>query len=165
MYGALFVCLTCCKFRLHHLNIHSLTINFHNKNYCPESNLQKWWSCTVFNPRRACAAKVTVLGLCVCVCFCLSPLILALQGPSRLISNTNGSGATRARKLMWRFCLNGGVREIWRSKQATKPPTSTDRYRFRLSGTLAVLRWRGAGARTITRFQRARGVAVRWGSS
>ena len=49
----------------------------------------------------------------VCVSVCLSPLILALQGPSRLISNTNGSSATRARKIMWRFCLNGGVREIW----------------------------------------------------
>ena len=45
-------------------------------------------------------------------------------------------------------------------KQATKP-TSTD-HRLRLSGTLAVLRWRGVSARTITRFQRARGVAVRW---
>jgi len=45
-----------------------------------------------------------LLGLCVCVCVCLSPLILALQGPSRLISDTNSSGATRARKVMWRFC-------------------------------------------------------------
>ena len=52
--------------------------------------------------------------VCVCVSVCLSPLILALQGPSRLISDTNGSSATRARKFMWRFCLNGGVREIWR---------------------------------------------------
>ena len=34
--------------------------------------------------------------VCVCVCVCLSPLILALQGPSRLISDTNGSSATRA---------------------------------------------------------------------
>jgi len=34
-------------------------------------------------------------------------------------------------------------------KQVTKPPTSTDRYRFRLSETLAVLWWRGASARTI----------------
>jgi len=50
----------------------------------------------------------------VCVFVCLSPLILALQGPSRLISDTNGSSATSARKIMWRFCLNGGVREIWR---------------------------------------------------
>ena len=68
----------------------------------------------IINPRRACAAKVTVLGLCacVCVCVCVSALILALQG--RLFSDTNGSSATRARKGMWEFCLNGGVREIWR---------------------------------------------------
>jgi len=65
--------------------------------------------------RRACAARVTVLGLraSVCVCVCLSPLILALQGPSRLISDTNGSNATRARKVMWQFCLNGSIRETW----------------------------------------------------
>ena len=73
---------------------------------------------TVIHPRRACAARVTVLGLCVCesvsLCVCVSPLILALQGPSRLISDTNGSSATRARKVTWRFCLNGGVGEIWR---------------------------------------------------
>ena len=72
----------------------------------------------IINPRRACAARVTVLGLCVCVsvclCVCLSPLILALQGSSRLISDTNGSSTTKARKVMWRFCLNGGVRELWR---------------------------------------------------
>jgi len=68
------------------------------------------------NPQRACAARVTVLGLCVFVCLsvCLSPPILALQGPSRLISDTNGSSATRAQKVMWQFCLNGGIREIWR---------------------------------------------------
>jgi len=29
---------------------------------------------------------------------------------------------------------------------------------------LAVLRWRGASARTITWFQRACGMAVRWGA-
>jgi len=52
--------------------------------------------------------------LCVCLSVCLSPVILALQGPSRLISDTKGSSATRARKVMLRFCLNGGVREIWR---------------------------------------------------
>ena len=50
-------------------------------------------------------------------------------------------------------------------KQATKPPTSMDCYRFRLGGTLAVLQWRGVSARTITRFQRARGMAVRWGAA
>ena len=36
----------------------------------------------------------------VCVCVCLSPLILALEGPSRLISDTNGSSATWAQKVM-----------------------------------------------------------------
>ena len=30
----------------------------------------------IFNPRRACAARVTVLGLCVCVCVCLSVCLL-----------------------------------------------------------------------------------------
>ena len=57
------------------------------------------------NPRRACAARVTVVVLCVClcVCVCLSPLILALQAPNRLMSDTNGSSATSARKIMWRF--------------------------------------------------------------
>ena len=61
------------------------------------------------NPRRACAARVTVLGLCVClsvcvcVCVCLSPLVLSLQAPNRLMSNTNGSSATSARKIMWRL--------------------------------------------------------------
>ena len=43
----------------------------------------------------------SVLGLCVVcrLCVCLSPLILALQAPNRL----NGSSATSARKLIWRF--------------------------------------------------------------
>jgi len=54
---------------------------------------------------------------------------------------------------------------VLKQATSTKPPTSTDRYWFRLSGTLAVLRWRGASALTITRFQRARGVAVRWGAA
>ena len=61
----------------------------------------------VVNPRRACAARVTVVVLCVCVCVCvcvcLSPLILALQAPNRLMSDNNGSSATSARKIMWRF--------------------------------------------------------------
>ena len=58
---------------------------------------------TLINPRRACAARVTVVVLCVCVCMCLSPLILALQAPNRLMSDNNGSSATSARKIMWRF--------------------------------------------------------------
>ena len=62
---------------------------------------------SVINPRRACAARVTVVVLCVCVCVCLcvclSPLILALQAPNRLMSDNNGSSATSAGKIMWRF--------------------------------------------------------------
>ena len=30
-----------------------------------------WDAQSVINPRRACAARVTVLGLCVCVCVCI----------------------------------------------------------------------------------------------
>ena len=29
----------------------------------------------IFNPRRACAARVTAVVLCVCLCVCLFPLI------------------------------------------------------------------------------------------
>ena len=57
----------------------------------------------IVNPRCACAARVTVLALCVCVSVCVSPLILALQAANRLMSNTNGSSTTSARKIMWRF--------------------------------------------------------------
>ena len=44
----------------------------------------------VINPRRACAARVTVVGLsvCLCVCVCVSTLILALQATRRPISDT-----------------------------------------------------------------------------
>ena len=31
-------------------------------------NMCTWIVCRVINPRRTCAARVTVLGLCVCVC-------------------------------------------------------------------------------------------------
>ena len=48
----------------------------------------------LINPRRACAARVTVLGLSVC----LSTTILALQATRRLMSDTNSFSATRARK-------------------------------------------------------------------
>ena len=33
----------------------------------------------------------------------LSPLILALKAPNRLMNDNNGSSATSARKIMWRF--------------------------------------------------------------
>ena len=33
--------------------------------------------CCIINPRRACAARVTVLGLCVCVCVCVSAALFS----------------------------------------------------------------------------------------
>ena len=50
----------------------------------------------LINPRRACAARVTVVGLCVCLFVCLSATILALQATRRLMSDTNSFSATRA---------------------------------------------------------------------
>ena len=41
------------------------------------------------NPRRACAARVTVVVLCVCLFVCLSATILALQATRRVMSDTN----------------------------------------------------------------------------
>ena len=55
----------------------------------------------VINPRRACAARVTVV---VCVSVCLSATILALQATRRLMSDASSFSATRAGKIMWRFC-------------------------------------------------------------
>ena len=52
----------------------------------------------LINPRRACAARVTVVGLfvcvCVCVCVCVSTLILELQATRRPISDTSGFSTT-----------------------------------------------------------------------
>ena len=50
----------------------------------------------IINPRRACAARVTVVGLCVCLFVCLSTTILALQATRRLMSDTNSFSAIRA---------------------------------------------------------------------
>ena len=51
--------------------------------------------CGIINPRRACAARVTVLGLSVSQ----SVTILALQATKRHQSDTNSSSATSDRKL------------------------------------------------------------------
>ena len=105
----------------------------------------------------------------VCLCVCVSVCVcLHLFSPYR---NQAGSSAIPTTLVQQGLESNVAILLKWRRsrdmalKQVTKPPTSTDRYRFRLSGTLAVLRWRGATARTITRFQWARGVAVRWGAA
>ena len=58
----------------------------------------------LINPRRACAARVTVVVLCVCVSVCVSTTILALQATRRLMSDTSSFSATRVGKIMWRFC-------------------------------------------------------------
>ena len=60
----------------------------------------------IINPRRACAARVTVVVLCFCVsvCVCVSTTILAPRATRRLMSDTNRFSATRAGKIMWRFC-------------------------------------------------------------
>ena len=68
-------------------------------------------------PRRACAARVTVVVLCACLFVCLSATILALQATRRLMSDTNRFSATRAGKRMWRFRWNHCVREIWRENK------------------------------------------------
>ena len=48
------------------------------------------------NPRRACAARVTVYSWSVCLSVCLSTTILALQATRRLMTDTNSFSATRA---------------------------------------------------------------------
>ena len=58
---------------------------------------------TIINPRRACAARVTVVVLSVCLSVCAHS-ILGLQATRRLMSDTNSFSATRERKIMWRFC-------------------------------------------------------------
>ena len=55
---------------------------------------------SLVNPRRACAARVTVLGLCVCLFVCLSvcllPRFLPPRATNRPKSDTNGFSATLA---------------------------------------------------------------------
>ena len=61
--------------------------------------------CVHINPRRACATRVTVLGLSVSLCVCLSTTILALQATKRHQRDTNSSSATSARIMNKRFFL------------------------------------------------------------
>ena len=55
---------------------------------------------SLVNPRRACAARVTVLGLCVCLSVylsvCLLPRFLPPRATNRPKSDTNGFSATLA---------------------------------------------------------------------
>ena len=56
---------------------------------CPLSEVPTVYIVRVINPRRAYAARVTVLGLSVCLSVCLSVSILALQATMQLMSDTN----------------------------------------------------------------------------
>ena len=65
------------------------------------TSLSTWhYNKVVINPRRACAARVIVVVLCVCLSVCLSTTILGLQATKWLMSDTNIFSATRARNLM-----------------------------------------------------------------
>ena len=79
-----FTCIT-CFFKLFDVwpSTHTELKNFH----C-ELHVYMY----IINPRCACAARVTVLGLCVC----LSTNIVALQAMRWLKSDTNSFSATRA---------------------------------------------------------------------
>ena len=68
-------------------------------------------SWVLINTRRACAARVTLLGLCVC----LSALILALRVTRRSKSDTNRFSATLA-WFLW-FSWNRVVQKLWREKE------------------------------------------------
>ena len=72
--------------------------------------------------RWACAARVTVVGLCECVtAFCLSMAILAVQATGWLISDTSGFRTMRSWKLKRQFSRNDCIQEIWRENKRIKP--------------------------------------------
>ena len=63
----------------------------------------------IINSRRPCTARVTVVVLCVSLCMsvCLSVclrLFLFYRLRGGLLLYTNTFSATRAKKIMWRFC-------------------------------------------------------------
>ena len=61
----------------------------------------------LFNPRRACAARVTVVVLCVCVCVQAShPLLTQLQDQVDIPTDSVSCS------LIWRFSYNGFVSKI-----------------------------------------------------
>ena len=70
-----------------------------------EGQYQKWTSLStlkvrIFNPRRACAVRVTVLGRSVCVC--VFP-ILAVRAMKSITKNTIVLSVRFAAILKWRF--------------------------------------------------------------
>ena len=74
----------------------------------PRQNNPSLHLCFFFNPRRACAARVTVLGLSVCLSVCLSVdsrrlANLAVQGTGRPMTATNRFRVARSLILIGRF--------------------------------------------------------------
>ena len=63
----------------------------------------------IINPRRACAARVTVVVLCVCVCPGHPSATHATTRPSR---HTYGLSIVLAPELIWRFSYIGLVSKI-----------------------------------------------------
>ena len=60
----------------------------------------------IISPRRACAARVTVLVLSFCLSVCLLPRFLPLRAKRRPINDTNGFSATLALFKNSVFCKN-----------------------------------------------------------
>ena len=71
-------------------------IGSHSQLHRLQSHACEYIRSLIINPRRACAARVTVVVLCVCLSVCLSTTILGLQATRRLMSETNIFSATRA---------------------------------------------------------------------
>ena len=74
--------------------------------------LLPWACCTlitlqgnIINPRRACAARVTVLGLCVCLSVCLSVDDYSrTTGYEAAYERYQQLQCYKGMKKMWRFC-------------------------------------------------------------
>ena len=70
-------------------------------------------SVLLINPRRACAARVTVVVLCGCVCVFVCPgRSSATHVTKRHTRHTHGLGILLAPELIWRFSYNGFVSKI-----------------------------------------------------
>ena len=73
---------------------------------------------TVINPRRACAARVTVVVLSFRPSVCLLPRFHPLRARRRPISDTNGLSATLALFFKWHFFGKNPTFETYSVKQS-----------------------------------------------
>ena len=100
--------------------------------YVHEKNIYIWWGKTSYigipgqrcfeliNPRRAFAARVTVVVLCVCVCVSVKSKLTsgASVGPANTVTYSAGNGG---QKNLWGFLWNRSVQELWCETQAKEP--------------------------------------------